>query len=120
MKIFLYTMLVILVFLAVSSGITKTMLMQQDVEFFGQYGFTNPILIAFGITQILGGFLLVMPKTRVIGAVIVAITFLISAVVLIMAGNFPVAILTIFFTLFLGYIIKQPSIDVKHKTSPDT
>lgn len=109
-------MLVILVFLAVSSGMTKTMLMQQDVEFFGQYGFTNPILIAFGIAQILGGFLLVMPKTRVIGAVIVAITFLISAIVLFMAGNIPVAIITLVFTLFSAYIIKNPSINVKHTT----
>jgi len=107
MKIFFNIVLVILIFLAASSGITKIMLMEQDVEFFGQYGFTNPILIGFGIAQLLGGLLLAIPKTRAIGAVVVAITFLVSAAILAMAGNVPVAIVTLIFTLLLGFIVKQ-------------
>ncbi len=49
--------------------------MQQDSRVFGQYGFNNPFLIGFGIVQLFGGILLAIPKTRVVGAVIVAITF---------------------------------------------
>ena len=46
MKIFLNIILVILVVLAVSSGITKLMLMQQDVEYFGKLGLLlNNLLI---------------------------------------------------------------------------
>ena len=107
MKIFFYVTLVILIFLAMSSGIAKIMLMQQDVEFFSPHGFTNPILIGFGVVQLLGGVLLAMPKTRVVGAVIVAITFLISAVILVMAGGTPMAFVTLVCTLLLGFIIKQ-------------
>lgn len=107
MKIFFNVILVILVFLAISSGVTKVMLMQQDVDFFGQYGFTNSILIIYGAIQVLGGVLLVPPKTRIIGALSVAITFLISLVVLVMAGNIPVAILTLVCVALLGIIIKQ-------------
>ena len=107
MKVFLNVILVILVLLAVSSGITKIILMQQEVAFFGQYGFTNPILISYGAAQLLGGVLLILPKTRVVGAVLVAITFLISAVVLGLAGNIPVTLITLFFVLLLGVIIKQ-------------
>jgi hypothetical protein len=40
--------LAILTLLAVSSGITKILLMPQDVNFFGKFGFSDPILIAFG------------------------------------------------------------------------
>ena len=107
MKIFLNVVLVILIFLAVSSGITKIMLMQQDVAFFSPYGFTNPILIGFGVTQLLGGVLLAIPKTRVVGAVIVALTFIISAVILVMAGSIPMAVVTIICTLLLGFVIKR-------------
>lgn len=107
MKIFFNMVLVILIFLAISSGITKIMLMQQDVDFFGQYGFTNPILIAFGFAHLLGGGLLAIPKTRIIGAIIVAITFLISAVILVMASNFPIAIVTLVCVLLLGFVLKQ-------------
>ncbi len=107
MKIFLNVILVILVLLAISSGITKIILMQQDVEFFSKYGFTNPILISYGAAQLLGGILLILPKTRVAGAILVAITFLISAVILVLEGNIPVVIITLVFVLLLGVIIKQ-------------
>lgn len=105
MKIFLNIVVAILVFLAVSSGITKILLMQQDVAFFGQYGFTNPILMTYGVVQFIGGALLALPKTRVIGAIVVAITFLISAVVLVAAGNVPLAVVTFVCVILLGLII---------------
>ena len=116
MKIFLNVILAILVALAVSSGVTKIMLMDQDVEFFGSYGFTNPILIAYGAVQLIGGVLLVLPKTRIIGALVVAVTFLVSAVVLVMAGNVPVAIITLICIALLGVIIKQ-SLNTKSQQS---
>jgi hypothetical protein len=91
----------------VSSGITKIQLMQQDVNFFGKYGFSNPILIAYGLVQLIGGLLLVFTITRFVGATIVAITFLISLVMLLMEGNILVSIATVIATLLLGVIMKQ-------------
>ena len=102
MNIYLNVILAILVFLAVSAGVTKIILIPQDVELFGNYGFTNPILISYGAVQ-------------VIGALIVAITFLISAVVLIMAKNIPVTIITFVAVLMLGVIMKQ---SLKRGTRP--
>jgi len=104
MKILFNVILAILVLLAVSAGITKIMLMQQDGEFFGKYGFTNTILIAYGAVQLLGGILLALPKSRIIGAALVAITFLISAVVLIAEGNIPVTIVTLICVFLLVVI----------------
>ena len=106
MKIVFTVILAVLVFLAVSSGITKIVLMQQDVDFFGKYGFTNPILIAYGAVQLIGGILLPFKKTRFAGAAIVAATFLISLVVLLMEGNILVSIATIVATLLLGVVMK--------------
>ena len=106
MDVFMKVILVVLVFLATSSGITKIILMPQDVAFFGSYGFTNPILIIYGVTQFVGGVLLIFKKTRFTGALIVAVTFLISAVVLLMAGKIIVAIITFIATFMLGFIMK--------------
>lgn len=47
--------LAVLIFLAVSSGITKVLLMRQDVEFFGKYGFSDANLIAYALVQLLVG-----------------------------------------------------------------
>ena len=107
MKVAYRIILVILTFLAISSGITKVLLMQPDVDFFGQYGFSNTILIVYGTVQLIGGFLLLFSKTRFVGAAIVAITFLVSLVVLLMDGNIPVSIVTIVMTLLLGVVMKQ-------------
>lgn len=107
MKIASTIVLVILILLAALSGFTKVALMEQDVEFFGGYGFSNSMLMAFGLIQIAGAVLMILRKTRLIGAAIVAITFLFSLVVLIMDGNIPVSIVTAVATLLLGVIMKQ-------------
>jgi len=83
------------------------MLLPQDVEFFGRYGFTNLVLMAYGAVQVIGGVLLVVPKTRFVGAVIVAITFLVSLVVLIMDGNILFSIFTVVAMILLGVIMKH-------------
>ncbi len=107
MNLFSRVILFLLIFLAVSSGITKIILMQQDVDFFGKYGFSNPILMAYGATQLMGGILLVFEKSRFVGAIIVAVTFSVSLVVLLMEGNIPVSILTTLAILLLGVVMKQ-------------
>ncbi len=107
MKIISRVVLVVLIFLAVSSGITKVALMQQDVDFFGKYGFSNPILVVYGLVQLIGGVLMMLKRTRLVGAAVVAITFLISLVILLMEGNIPVSAATVVATLLLGAIIGQ-------------
>ena len=107
MKALQIAILCILVFLAVSSGITKVLLMPQDVEFFGKYGFTTLLLVAFGAVQLVGGVMMIFFKTRLMGAAMVAVTFAISAVVIIMEGNAPFTIATLVALVLLVLTIKQ-------------
>jgi hypothetical protein len=106
MRIAVAVLLGVLTLLAVSSGLTKILLMQQEVEFFGRYGFSNAALIAFGAVQLIGGVLLPLRKTRFTGAAIVASTFLVSLVILLMDGNIPVSIVTAIATLLLIVVMK--------------
>lgn len=107
MKIAFTIILVLLTLLAITSGITKVMLLPQDVEFFGRYGFSNPMLVAFGATQLIAGVLLPFKKTRFVGAAILATTFIVSLVVLLIDGNVPVSIVTFIMTLLLGVVMKR-------------
>ena len=107
MKIIQNINLVILVFLAITSGIAKVMLMPQEIEFFGGIGFNNLTLIIFGSAQVVGGLMMTLPKTRLIGAIIVAITFAVSAVVLLISENIMVAIITCITLVMLSVVIKQ-------------
>ena len=94
MKIVSTIVLGILVLLALSSGAAKVSLMEQDVQFFGKYGFSSTILVLFGIAQLLGGLLMMFANSRFAGAAIVAATFLVSLVLLLMDGNVPMSIIT--------------------------
>ncbi len=81
--------------------------MQQDVDFVGKYGFSNPILIVYGIAQLIGGLLLVFTRTRFVGAAMVAITCLTSLVVILIGATIPVGIATVIATLLLGVVMKH-------------
>ena len=107
MKAISAIILVILVLLAMLSGITKIMLMQQEVDFFGKYGFSNSVLVAFGIAQALGGLLMIVAKSRFAGAAIVATTFAVSLALLLVEGNIPVSIVTLVAMVLLAVVMKQ-------------
>lgn len=106
MKIAFSILLVVLTALAVASGIAKIALTPNDVEFFGKYGFSDPVLIAFGAVQLAGGILLPWRRTRFAGSAMVAFTFLISLVLLIADGNVVVSIVTAIATLLLLLVMK--------------
>lgn len=106
MKMVHTTILAALILLAAASGITKISLLQQDVDFFGKYGFSDPILIAYGLLQLLGGVLMAVRKTRLVGASTVAITFLVSLLLLLVEGNLTQSIITVIAILMLGWIAK--------------
>ena len=107
MKILQRINLIILVFLAITSGIAKTMLMPQEIEFFSGIGFNNLMIIIFGASQIIGGLMMTLSKTRILGAIIVSITFAISAIALLLSENIIVAIITCITLLMLSVVIKQ-------------
>lgn len=107
MKIAFTIVLMLLTVLAVSSGIAKLMLIQQDVDFFGRYGFSNAGLMAFGTAQLIGGVLMPFKQSRFVGAAVVAITFLVSLVLLLIDGNISVSLATLLMTLLLGVVMKQ-------------
>jgi len=107
MKIASTLIVVVLIFLAVFSGIAKIVLFHEDVEFFSRYGFSSSMLMAFGAAQVLGGVLLPFRKTRFLGAAVVAVTFLVSFVLLLMDGKVSMSIVAAVATLLLGLVMKR-------------
>ena len=107
MKILHNFILIILVLLAIASGVTKVLLIPQEVDFFGAYGFNNTHLIMYGTIQILSGTALAFKKSRVVGAIALAFSFVMSAVVLAISGKIPVTVITLMFAVLLGLVIQN-------------
>ena len=81
------------------------------MTFLGNHGFTSAMIVAFGVAQLAGAALMVFGRSRLPGAVLVDLTFAISAVLLVIDGNLPLAIVTIIAMVLLGLIIRQSLIE---------
>ncbi|MBL4661056.1 MAG: hypothetical protein JKY19_11930 [Alcanivoracaceae bacterium] len=104
MKIANTIILVLLTLLGISAGVAKLMQMPQEVEFLNNAGLNNTAIILFGVLQVVGGILLIFTKTRKIGALITAIAFAISTVIIFMAGNLAFGFISILPILLAAFV----------------
>lgn len=107
MKMIWTILLILLALLAIASGAAKVFLLPQEVGFFGKYGFSDWILIVYGAMQLVGGVLLPFKKTRLIGAIVIAATFLVSLGLLILEGNVVVSVVTGVVIVLLGLVVRR-------------
>ena len=55
MKIAAYALVIVIGLLSIAAGAAKITLVPDEVEFLGQFGFTNTLTIFFGIAQLASG-----------------------------------------------------------------
>ena len=97
--------IVLLVLLGAAAGLAKITLAPPEIQFFQGIGLGAPVVLAFGVLQLAGALLLVLQKTRFIGAVILDITFTLSVVMIFMAGQIGFALVAVIPVIMAGYII---------------
>ncbi len=117
MKIFRVIILVLLIGLGISSGLAKIMLIPEEMEFFKGVGFSETLLVLFGVTQLIGGILLLFKKLRKLGACILAITFGASTVFIFLSGNIAFGLFSILPILLTGIIIIESTTEFAHGKS---
>ncbi len=98
---------IVIALLSLAAGIAKVMQVPQEVEFLTGQGLSLNMIMAFGITQILGGVLLLIPKTKLIGGIISLIAFVVSAVLVFKSGNIAFALISTIPAFILTLIIYQ-------------
>ncbi len=107
MRIAARDVVAVLVLLSMVSGAAKALLVPEDVEFFGRYGFGTMALIGFGALQLVGGLLMVFARTRVPGSSLVAITFLVSSALLLHSGSLAMGTVSLLVTALVGAVAFQ-------------
>lgn len=111
MKIVRTLLLGILILLSLSTGLVKLFQMQEEMELFQAVGWPMGLIIAFGVVQMIGGLLLILPVTRKYGAWIMIATFSIATIVLFLNG---MVAFGLFSLLFIG-LAGIPLIPFKHE-----
>ena len=96
-----------LALLSVAAGIPKILQMPQELEFLRAMGFSAVAVSLLGLVQVAGGILLIFVRSRLAGAALAGLTFLISSVALFLAGNSvfgSISLLPFAFVLFVLYL----------------
>lgn len=99
-------LLVLLILLSIASGFAKVMLMPQELEFFGAAGMSDLGIRLFGAAQSAGAVLLAFSRTRLIGALVLAATFIASAVLIFMAGQTGFGVFSLLPVILLAVVVK--------------
>lgn len=94
-----YLLFSVLVLLSLSTGITKLVQFPAEMALFRNSGFSDSVTIVFGFLQTAGGLMLIWPRSRKYGSVVMATTFLMASFVVLKSG------MMIFFFFSLLFII---------------
>ena len=107
MKIINYLIIGIIALLSIAAGLAKVMQTQAEMDFLQGVGLSPALIIVFGLLQITGGILLVPQKTRLVGALLAAVTLAVSTVLIFVAGNIQFGLFSIIPVALAGLIIYQ-------------
>jgi len=106
-KIVSSMIIVIIALLSILAGLAKVLQTQQEMEFLQGLGLSPALIIVFGVVQIVAGVLLLLTKTRMLGAVLATLAFTVSAVLIFIGGNLSFGLLSTIPIALAGFIIYQ-------------
>jgi hypothetical protein len=104
MKIVNILIMTIVVLLSFAAGVAKLMQTPQEMEFLLGAGLSSSLIFKFGVVQVLGGILLLLPRTRIPGAILATAAFVVSAVLIFLGGNLQFAMISLL-PVVLGCVI---------------
>ena len=108
-----------IVLLSIAAGLAKVMQSQQEIEFLQGLGLSVFSIFVFGLVQIVGGVLIAPKKTRMSGAVLVTLGFVVSTVLIFIGGNVAFGLFSVIPAALAGMIIYQ-TFGVTHSKSLNT
>ena len=107
MKIVKIIVLVLLIVLGVTFGVAKIMLIPLEVQLFVGAGFSESYLMLFGAGQVAGGLLLMVKRARIIGVILLILTFAGSSLLIFIDGNVGFGVFSLLPILLLTWFIRE-------------
>lgn len=87
MRILILVLAILLGLLSIVAGGAKAARLPEELAFLAGFGFTPGMTAAFGVVQVPGSLLMLVPRTRRPGAAVCALGFGLSTVLLALDGN---------------------------------
>lgn len=96
--------LIVLVLLGTSAGVAKILKVPEELAFFQAVGLGELIVLLFGTVQLVGAILLIFRRTRLAGALVSAVTYLGSAIMIFVSGAIGFGTISLLPILMSGWI----------------
>jgi len=104
MKLLLTINWILTTLLSISTGVFKLMQQEADILLFEKIGMNATATTLLGAVQLIGGLLLILPKTRKIGAYIMIPTFILASVAVFANGMIGFGIVSVLF-IVMAYLV---------------
>lgn len=106
MKILLKINFILITLISIATGIFKLLQQEADIQLFEKIGFTATATTLLGVIQLIGGLMLILPKTRKLGAWIMLPTFIIASIAVFANGMIAFGIVSLLFIAMIILILK--------------
>ncbi len=100
--------LILLTLLALAAGAAKVAKTPEEIVFFQQFGFSDGVVVLFGVVQVLASVLLIFKLSRVYGLLILGLTFLSSFLMILFAGQVGFAIFSLLPLFMIIFAMRYP------------
>lgn len=107
MKKLNFVLIALIALLSIAAGCAKVMSAPQEVAFLQGFGFNTTLIIIYGLVQIIGGILLVISKTKILGATISIVAFTFSSILIFVDGNVVFGLVSLLPIALIGFIFWQ-------------
>lgn len=107
MKIINLFLVAILALLSLGAGAAKLMQVPQEIEMLQQIGLAAHHILFFGLWQIVGGALVTMRRTRLIGCGLIGVIMSITTVMILISGDIQLALFSLLTIVLVGFVAYQ-------------
>ena len=97
--------LALLILLGGAAGLAKVTQTPPEIAFFAGLGLGAIVVVVFGVLQLVGALSLIFAKTRLIGAILLDVTFSLSVVMILMTGQIGFALVSVVPVLMASWVI---------------
>ncbi len=113
MKIVKIILIAVIALISVAAGLAKVMKVPAEMAFLTGQGLSEMMILIFGALQVLGGLLTAAAQTRLCGAVLVFLGFLLSAVLIFNSGNVMFALVSLVPVVISAWLTLHSGIKAK-------
>jgi hypothetical protein len=113
MKTVINLVIIIIALLSLAAGIAKVTHSPQEVHFLQSFGFNDLTITLYGVVQVLASIVLSVgaifsnKRAKLAGAILVAMAFLLSSILIFVSGNWAFGLLSLLPVALTGQIINQ-------------